>query len=119
MRQAGSVAITSYMLHVTLEIKNQLFFLVVSRANIMLSLGKQLKKLLQFDLKKYIHITFAGKVCNIPIKNLGCCPLHWHAALERQMTAMNFSKRKLSLEVQPNDTHLFGISMSIFKIMVI
>ena len=31
MRQAGSVAITSYILHVTLEIKNQMLFLVVSR----------------------------------------------------------------------------------------
>ena len=71
----------------------------------------------------YIHITFAGKVCNIPVENLRCCPLHWHAALGRQTTAMNFHvnvrKRKLSFEVQPTDTHLFGISMSIFKIMVI
>ena len=35
------LTITSYILHVTLEIKNQMLLLVVSGANIMLSLGKQ------------------------------------------------------------------------------
>ena len=77
MGQAGPVARTSYILLATLEIKNQMLFLVVSRANIMLSLGKKM----YFYLKKYIHITFAGEVCNIPIENLRCCPLYWHAAL--------------------------------------
>ena len=40
MSQAGLVTITSYILHSTLEIENQMLFLVVSRRNIMLSLGK-------------------------------------------------------------------------------
>ena len=44
MGQAGPVARTSYILLATLEIKKkQMLFLVVSRANIMLSLGKKNK----------------------------------------------------------------------------
>ena len=90
-----------------------------------------MKKKMLFDPKKYIHITFAGKVCNIPIENLRCCPLHWNAALGRQRTTMNLhvnvkkielsSSRSQLFKVQPTDnvTHLFGIAMSIFKIMVI
>ena len=73
----------------------------------------------------YIHITFAGKFCNIPIENLGCCPLHWHAALGRQNDSHEFAQLRSShsklFEVQPTDIviYLFGIAMSIFKIMVI
>ena len=95
-----SVATTaSYILHATLEIESQMFFLVVSRGNIILSPEKK-ETILKFDLKKYIHITFAGKLCNIPKENLGRCPLHWHAALGRQTTGVNLHvnvwKRKLS-----------------------
>ena len=45
----------------------------------------------RFDrrIKKYIHITFAGKFCNVPKENLRRCPLDWHAALGRQTTAVN------------------------------
>ena len=38
MVQVGSFAINSYILHVTLEIENQMLFLEVSRRNITLSL---------------------------------------------------------------------------------
>ena len=34
MGQAGSIAITSYILHATLEIENQTLFLVASRGKI-------------------------------------------------------------------------------------
>ena len=89
------------------------------------------QKILYFDLKKNIHITFAGKFCNISIENLRRCPLHWYAALGRQKTAINLhdvvGKRKFSsshsllLEMQRVDdvTHFFGIAMSIFKVVVI
>ena len=80
-------------------------------------------------IKKYIHITFAGKACSIAKENLWRCPLHWYAALGRKTTAVHLHVRKRKLrsshsklfEVQPIEcvAHLFGIAMSIFKIMVI
>ena len=50
---------------------------------------KKKQTILWFALIKYIHITFAGKFCNISKENLRRCPLHWHAALGKKTTAMN------------------------------
>ena len=110
------------------KLKTKCFFPVVSLENSILSLEKK-RKVLNFHLKKHLHITFAGKACSVAKENLWRCPLHWYAALGRKTTAVHLHVRKRKLrsshsklfEVQPIEfvAHLFGIAMSIFKIMVI
>ena len=122
---------TSYILHATLKIESQMLFLVLSGGNIMLSIGKRKDCALICIEQVHTHhfcwkvLQYSHREPRVLSTSLARSPgkerwQPWLLHADVRKIKLSGSHSKL-FEVQQTDivVYLFGIAMSVFKIMVI